>query len=248
MISHEDRGVVSVLQVSHGKVNALDLELLRALAAEIDELSTQARALVVTGSGQMFSPGLDLPALVEGGPEYTYELIAALHGLLERLVDLSIPSVAAINGHAIAGGFILAAACDVRLMSNDRGKVGLTELLLGVPFPPLALEIVRSAVGEPATRRMILHGELFSATAAEQLGLVDELVAPATLLDRAVETAARLAAIPSPAFELTKRQRMVPLRMRLAHLGDRHEQEARQVWVAEETVQIMQQFIRDRLG
>jgi len=248
MIVREDRGVVSVLQIRYGKANALDPQLLRALAVEMNGLPNETRALVLTGSEQMFSAGLDLPSLVEGGSEYTFELIGALNDILEKFIDLSIPSVAAINGHAIAGGYILAAACDVRLMANDRGKVGLTELLLGVPFPPLALEIVRAAVGDRSARRMVLHGELFSATTAEQLGLVDELAAPERLLDRAVEIAARLGAVPRPAFELTKRQMMVPLRMRLAHLGDRHEQEASQAWVAEETVQIMQRFVRERLG
>jgi len=248
MITREDRDVVSVLQIGYGKANALDPELLRALAAEMDGLPAETRALVLTGREQMFSAGLDLPTLVEGGPDSICELIDALNDLLEKFIDLSIPSVAAINGHAIAGGFILAAACDVRLMAMNRGKVGLTELLLGVPLPPLALEIVRTAVGDRSARRMVLHGELFAATAAEQLGLVDELAAPAILLDRAVEIAARLGAVPRPAFELTKRQMMVPLRMRLAGLGDRHEQEARQAWVAEETLQIMQQFVRERLG
>ena len=248
MIAREDRGVVSVLQIRYGKANALDLQLLRALAVEMNGLPNETRALVLTGSEQMFSAGLDLPGLVEGGPAYTLELIGALNDLLEKFIDLSIPSVAAINGHAIAGGYILAAACDVRLMTADRGKVGLTELLLGVPFPPLALEIIRAAVGDQYARRMVLHGELFSATVAEQLGLVDELAAPERLLDRAVETAARLGAVPRIAFELTKRQMMVPLRMRLAQLGDRHEQEAGQAWVAEETAQIMQKFVRERLG
>lgn len=248
MISRADRGDVSVLQVEHGRANALDLELLRALAVEIDGLPNESGALVLTGTDRMFSAGLDLPALVEGGSRYTRELIDALNGLLERFIHLMIPSVAAINGHAIAGGFILAAACDVRVMAADRGsKLGVTELLVGVPFPPLALEIVRMAVGDQAARRMVLHGELFSAREAVELGLVDELADPEALLDRAVEIAQRLAAIPHPTFRLTRRQLLAPLRMRLEHLGDRHEQEARQVWVAEETGHAMQRFVRDRL-
>lgn len=248
MISREHRDGVAVLQISHGKANALDLALLQALASEIGDLSAETRAMVLTGSDQMFSAGIDLPALLAAGPEYTFELIGALNGLLARLIDLSIPSVAAINGHAIAGGFVVASACDVRLMATGKGRLGLTELLVGVPFPPVALEIVRVAVGDRCARRMVLHGELFSATAAEELGLVDELTAPANLLDRAVEIAGRLGAVPGPAFQLSKRQLMAPLRMRLEHLGEGHEQKARQAWVAKETVQVMQRFVRERLG
>jgi enoyl-CoA hydratase len=248
MMTREDRGDVAVLQLSHGKANALDLELLQTLVTEIEDLSAEARALVLTGSGQMFSAGLDLHTLVEAGPGYTFELLDALNELLERFIELSIPSVAAINGHAIAGGFILAAACDVRLMATGSGKLGLTELLVGVPFPPLVLEVVRAAVGDRCARRMVLHGELFSVADAEDLGLVDELADPASLLDRAVEIANRLGSVPGPAFALSKQQLMAPILMRLEYLGDRHEQLARQVWVAPETVQLMQRFTRERLG
>ena len=248
MMTREDRGDVAVLHLEHGKANALSPELLRALATEVEDLPRSAEALVLTGSGKMFSAGLDLPVLMEAGPGYTYDLMDALNEALEMMIDLPIPAVAAINGHAIAGGFILAAACDVRLMATGGGKVGLTELLVGVPFPPLALEIVRTAVGDVCARRMVLRGELFAATEAEDLGLVDELAAPATLMDRATELASRLGDLPKPAFQITKRQLLAPLRMRLEHLGDRQEQLARQVWVAEETVQLMQRFVRERLG
>jgi enoyl-CoA hydratase len=248
MMTREDRGDVAVLRLEHGKANALSPELLRALVTEVEDLSRGAKALVLTGSGQMFSAGLDLPVLMDAGPGYTYELMDALDESLEMMIDLPVPAVAAINGHAIAGGFILAAACDARLMATGGGKVGLTELLVGVPFPPLALEIVRTAVGDRCARRMVLHGELFAASEAENLGLVDELATPATLMDRATELANRLGDLPKPAFQITKRQLLAPLRMRLEHLGGRQEQLARQVWVAEETMQLMQRFVRERLG
>jgi enoyl-CoA hydratase len=249
MISPQDRDGVVVLQIGHGRANAMDLALLQGLAREIDRLPVETtKAVVLTGTGEMFSAGIDLPMLLEGGPDYTFELIDALNGLLEKFIELSIPSVAAINGHAIAGGFVLASACDVRLMTSGRGKVGLTELLVGVPFPPLALEVVRSAVGDRSARRMVLFGELFDAAAAETLGLVDELVGPTTLLDRAAEIGERLGRVPAAAFRLTKRQLMAPLRMRLARLGDRQEREARQTWVSPETREVMADFIRDRLG
>lgn len=248
MTSREDRGIVSILQMDHGKANALDIELLQTLANEISGLPAGVRALVLTGREQIFSAGLDLPALIEADSGYTFELIDALNDLLEIFVELSMPTVAAINGHAIAGGFVLAAACDVRVMANGRGKVGLTEHLVGVPFPPLALEVVRTAVGDRQTRRMVMGAELFSDSAAAEQGLVDELSAPEDLLERAVEIAERLGAVPRSAFELSKRQLMAPLRMRLAHLGAHHEQLARQVWVDPATVDVMRRFVRDRLS
>lgn len=249
MISPQDRDGVVVLEISHGRANAMDVALLQGLARELDQLPVETtKAVVLTGTGEMFSAGINLPMLLEEGPDYAFELIDALNGLLEKFIELSIPSVAAINGHAIAGGFVLASACDFRLMTSGRGKVGLTELLVGVPFPPVALEVVRSAVGDRSARRMVLHGELFDGAAAERLGLVDELADPTSLLDRAVEIGDRLGRVPSAAFQLTKRQLMAPLRLRLERLGDRQEQEARQAWVSSETLEVMAGFVRDRLG
>jgi enoyl-CoA hydratase len=248
MIAREDHNGVAVLQLSHGKANTLDLELLLALGTEIDNLDAQVKALVLTGRDRMFSPGIDLPNLLEHGTDYTLDLVDALNKILERFIDLPIPSVAAINGHAIAGGFILACGCDIRLMADGRGQVGLTEFLLGVPFPPLALELIRAAVGEGNAKRLALQAELLPAETAHSLGLVDGLTPPETLLESAIRTARRLGAIPRTTFELTKRQLMAPLRMRLAHLGTSHEQATGQVWVTGETRQIMQTFVKRRLG
>ena len=248
MISREKRGEIVVLQLDHGKANALDVELLRALSTAVEAGASDAAGVVLTGRGGMFSAGLDLPLLVDSGPEYTFELIDALNELLWALVDLEIPTVAAVNGHAIAGGFLVAAACDVRVQAAGPGKLGLTELLLGVPLPPLALEIVRMAVGDRNARRMVLHGELFSTDRSEALGLIDELVEPERLLDRAVAIAERLGAVPRSTFALTKRQLLAPLRLRLENLGEAHEQSARQVWVAPATARTMSRFVRERLG
>jgi len=224
------------------------VELVEALVDEIDNLNPQTKALVLTGRDRMFSPGIDLPNLLDRGTDYTLQLVQTLTKILERFIDLSIPSVAAINGHAIAGGFILACGCDIRLMAEGKGQVGLTELLLGVPFPPLAFELVRVAVGERNARRMALHAELYPAAVAYQLGIVDELTTPDSLLNSAIEHARRLGAVPTPAFELTKRQLMAPLRLRLAHLGESHGRAAGQVWVTEETQRIMRAFVSRRLG
>lgn len=248
MIVKEDREGVAILRIGRGKANALDLQLLEQLGGQINGLPTETRALVLTGNGTMFSAGIDLPKMLEAGSDYTYRLIDALDSLLESFIDLSIPSVAALEGHAIAGGFILAAACDVRLMADGEGKLGLTELLLGVPLPSLALEVVRSAVGDRCARRMALHGELFSAAEGVKLGLVDELVTPDALLDHAVDSARRLGAVPRSTFELTKRQLMSPLRQRMASLGEGHDQAARQTWVTDETREVIERFVRARLG
>ena len=248
MISRSSIEGVAVMQIDNGKANALDLDLLQGLAIELSEVSVASRALVLTGTGPMFSAGIDLPKLLSHGSEYTFQVVEALNVLLETFIDLPIPTVAAINGHAIAGGFVIASACDVRLMSLGTAKLGVTELLVGVPFPPLALEVVRAAVGDQVARRMVLHGVLYTDQQAAAHGLVDELTEPSLLLDRAVEIASDLGRVPGKTFELTKRQLVTPLRLRLEHLGDRHETAVRESWVATETVEGIERFIRERLS
>jgi len=202
MISVEEQGDVSVVRLENGPVNVLDLELLRALTETLRGLSG-AGALVLTGAGRAFSAGVDLRRILDGGREYAEAFLPALTAAFRAVFEHPRPVVAAVNGHAIAGGCIFVAACDLRLMSA--GTIGVTELPVGVPFPPAALETLRFAVG-PATARLVLTGETLSAAKAAALGLVDEVVEPAVLLDAALIRARQLASIPAGTFTLTKAQ------------------------------------------
>jgi enoyl-CoA hydratase len=199
---------IGVVRLAHGKVNALDLELCRAIEATMRDLDArQARALVLTGSGRAFSAGVDLERIVEGGADYVAEYLPALVAAFRAVFDTSRPTVAAVNGHAIAGGCVLAAACDHRVMAAGAGTIGVPELYVGVPFPATALEIMQYVLGPVAARRAILDGRNRTAADALASGLVDEVAEPGDLLDRALAVADRLAtAIPADVFAHTKRQ------------------------------------------
>lgn len=212
MLNTITRDDVVILELDHGKVNALDLELLETLI-EVFRSAPQDQPLVITGAGRAFSAGVDLRRIVEGGPEYTAHFLRALSDCFLAVYDCSAPVVAAINGAAIAGGCVLAAACDRRLIS--RGPVGLAELAVGVPFPTSALEIMRGLLGSRATD-LVLSARTLDAEAAYAAGLVDELVEPDALLDRAVELAAVWASLPPGVFAHTKRQLHAPVRERIA--------------------------------
>src|SRR5262249_41228244 len=153
----------------HGKVHALDLELLLAFTETMQRLAG-GPAVVLTGTGTVFSAGVDLRRIVAGGPAYVREFLPALSAAFLAVFDHPRPVVAAVTGHAVAGGCVIAAACDVRLMSA--GTIGLTELLVGVPFPTSALEIVRFAAG-PAATGLALTGRALTPGEAFQIGLVD---------------------------------------------------------------------------
>ena len=135
MIRIERVGDVDLVRIEHGKVNALDTELLAAMADALDAIVASTSAAVITGNGRVFSAGVDLRRVVDGGAPYVAELIPALHRAFMAVFTCRRPVVAAIDGAAIAGGCIIAAACDQRLMADGPAMIGTTELVVGVPFP-----------------------------------------------------------------------------------------------------------------
>jgi len=246
MLSSETRGEVVVLRMEHGKANALDLELLEAMSSRLAELADRAGSaslpLVLTGSGTIFSAGVDLFRLLAAEPGYLARFLPALDAALGGLFAFPHPVVAAINGHAIAGGCILALACDHRILADGKGRMGVTELQVGVPFPALPLEIVRAALPPHHAQEAIVTGRTYAPAEALARGFADELVPPERLLDRACEVAAALGAIPAASFALTKRQLRRPALERVQALADL-QPEVAAVWSAEATHRTIRAYI-----
>jgi enoyl-CoA hydratase len=226
MLEFEEREDVTIVRMAHGKVNALDVELLQAIAKAFGDLEP-GRAVVFTGAGRSFSAGVDLKRVTDGGMDYVRVFRPSLSAAVKAVFDHPGPVVAAINGHAIAGGCVLAAACDLRLMSG--GTIGLTEMRVGVPFPAAPIEVMRHVMG-PAVRRLVWDAELLDPAAAQAAGLVDEVVAPESLVDAAVTAAARLAGITPEVFAQTKRQLQGPARDRLASVSQADDDASTQMW------------------
>ncbi|HXH06459.1 MAG TPA: enoyl-CoA hydratase/isomerase family protein [Vicinamibacterales bacterium] len=234
MLHREPVDSILLLRLARGKVNAIDLELLQALETALDEAEA-ARGVVLTGTGTVFSAGVDLARVLEGGRAYLEAFLPAFSRVLRRLFGFPRPLVAAINGHALAGGYVLACAADYRVMADGGGRVGLPELAVGVPFPAAAVELVRSVVPGGAGHRLLLLGRQHEATEAAALGLVDELAAPGAVVTRAIEIARELAARPADAFRLTKASLREPALARM-HAAESAQAGLVDVWAAEETL------------
>jgi enoyl-CoA hydratase len=205
MLEFEERGTVSILRMVRGKGNALNADLTAALLDGLDRLEKgPARAVVLTGQGSAFCAGVDLLALTEGGPDYVRRFLPLFAHLLERLAAYPKPLVAAVNGHAIAGGAMIVFTADQRLLARGKARMGLTEVKVGVVFSARAMEIARFATPPHLLSTLILTGRTWPPEEALARGLVDELVEPERLLDRACEVAEELAAIPTPTFTATK--------------------------------------------
>jgi enoyl-CoA hydratase len=244
MIELTHRGNVAVVKLVHGKANTLDIELCEAIAAQFETLrQSPARAVVLTGQGRMFSAGVDLLRLGEGGASYVRRFLPALHRLYDAVFFFDKPVVAAVNGHAIAGGCVLACCADRRIAARDAFRIGVTELLVGVPFPALAFEVMGFATPPAFFAETILSGATYPPDVALARRMVDELAEPADLLDRAVTAAQTLAALSPAAFAATKQQLRQGARDRLATDGDRIDAAATEIWAAPETLARVQDYV-----
>lgn len=239
---------IAVVTMQHGKANALDIEFCEALAARFVALRlSETRAVVLTGQGRIFSAGVDLKRLAEGGGDYARRFLPSLQKLFETVFFHPQPVVAAINGHAIAGGCVLACCADRRVMANRGGRIGVTELLVGVPFPALAFEIVRYAVPARYLAEFTLSGATYETGPALDRGWIDEVAEPDALLADAVAIAQELALLSPPAFAQTKQQLREPVRERLALSGQATDKTVTEIWAAPETSRRVREYVERTL-
>jgi enoyl-CoA hydratase len=219
---------VTIVRFDHAPVNALDLDLLEAVVASMRGIEGP---VVITGAGRCFSAGVDLRAIVGGGAQYAERFVTALSEAFLAIFDHPAPVVAAINGHAIAGGCVFAMCADIRLMSA--GTIGLTELAVGVPFPVAALEICRFAMGTSMTRAA-LQAKTIDAGTALARGWIDEVVRDDDLIGQAVGIARELGQYSPAAYAATKRQLHRPTRAAI-DAGAKTDANVRASWISEET-------------
>ena len=248
-IEREERASVTVLRMRHGKVQAMDLELLQSLDDELQRVEDAeiGRAVVLTGSGSVFSAGVDLFRLVEGGSSYIDDFLPLLSDVLQRVFAFPRPLVAAINGHAIAGGCVLACACDYRVAARGSGTIGLPELRVGVPFPLVPLEIVRFALPAEHLQELVYLGRTYRVDEAAGRGLVDEVVKGGDLIDRACDVASRLVSGPPARFVLAKRQLRGPTIRRIRRHAVEMDREVLRAWKDPETLQAIQSYLSDTI-
>jgi enoyl-CoA hydratase len=202
----EPVGDIAVVRIQRPPANALAPELL-AEGAELMERLRDALpdAVVVTGSGSFFSGGVDLKLAPTLSVAEQRGMVAGINRLFIGWYGFPRPVVAAVNGHAVAGGLILALCADRRI--GARGATyGLTEVRVGAPYPKAALAVVQAELDPAAARLLVLGGELIDAETALELGAVDELLEPAAVEARSLEVARELAALPTATYEVVKEQ------------------------------------------
>ena len=204
----EDRGGVRVLSLSRGRANALTTpfcEEIHAAAKEAEEDPAVRGVVLTSASAKIFCAGFDLAELAHAEAPAFSQFIRKFDTLFFDLYLLGKPLVAALTGHAVAGGALLAATADFRFAAEGPGTIGLPEVTLGVHVPRHCVEAMRATVGEQALTHWALLGETMPFAEARDLGAIDRIVPPAALVDEAVAFAGRLAGASSEVYAAIKR-------------------------------------------
>src|SRR5271155_1400014 len=189
-----DSAVATITLNRPEKRNAVSYELIHDLNAALEEVrNSSALVLIVTGAGKAFCSGMDLDtlkALIGRTPEQNLEDSRTMVGLFRSLYEFPKPTIAAVNGAAIAGGTGLALLCDFTLAVAD-AKFGYTEVRIGF-VPAIVSTFLLRQVGEKIARDLLLTGRIIGAEEAARMGLINEIIAPENLITRARELAALL--------------------------------------------------------
>lgn len=247
MILTFEHGAIRELRLNRPPVNALSPELIHALLSAIKAAPREgARALVLSGGPGMFSAGLDIPTLLKLDRTSIQSLWRDLYGVLSALAQSPIPVAAAITGHAPAGGTVLSLFCDWRIAAEGDFKIGLSEVLVGLPLPPVIYGGLRRLVGTREAQRLAVLGLLVSPAEALRVGLVDELVPADQVVARSIGWCEQVLRLPAFAVNVTRQQARADL---VALFNGDVERELEQVgasWWNEETQQALHE-VADRL-
>jgi enoyl-CoA hydratase len=202
---------VATLTLDDGKANAFRPDTLDDLESALDAAEAgDARALVIAGRAGFFSGGLDLKVLPTLAPEARTRTFARFGRAVLRIWQSPVPVVAAIDGHALGGGAILALAADVRLVSTREARIGLVEVAVGLPVPAFAVEMARMALPTPTLTPAVLHGRTWTLCDAVDAGWAEAAHDPTALATAALARARALSALAREPHATTKRHLMGP--------------------------------------
>jgi enoyl-CoA hydratase/carnithine racemase len=208
-LEYEDK--VAVLKLNRGITNAINLQLVTELAETLQKVKRDAdvHSLVLgSANDKFFSIGFDIPQLFELAKDDFRAFYRAFNRACLGLYTFPKPAVAAITGHAIAGGCILTLCCDYRFIAEGRKFMGLNEIQLGVPVPYPGDCVLRHIVGDPNAREVMYTGEFYQPEELFRMSMVDRILPLEQVLQGSIEKARSLSALPQEAFAVIKRNRV----------------------------------------
>lgn len=211
LIERELRGEVALLKLNRSVTNSINLELINDLSGRVKMAKDDkeiAGVVLSSANDKFFSIGFDIPALIELDKTNFREFYLAFNRLCNDLYIFPKPLIAAITGHAVAGGCILTLCCDYRFIAEGKKLMGLNEIKLGVPLPYPADRILRQIVDDRAARRILDTGDFFPPEETLAMGLVDEVIPLEQVVKKAVEKVVAIQSCSLDAFTVIKRNRI----------------------------------------
>lgn len=206
LVGYERRDAVALLTLDDGKANAVSPAMVAAANAALDRAEREAAgAVVLAGRPGRFSAGFDL-SVMTAGQDALFGLVKSGAEFALRLFEFPRPVVIACTGHALAAGAVFLCAADFRLGAAGAFKLGLNEVAIQLPLPVFALELARARLTPRWLTRSVTQAHIFDPAGAVEAGFLDAVTDPARVVDDAVAQATRLAALPDPAFRLTKQR------------------------------------------
>jgi len=236
VLATKEKGIATV-RLQRGKVNALNEPMVEELADSFKNLETdpEVKSIIFTGSGKFFSFGFDVPEFLKYSKEDFIRYLEKFSNLYTYLFLFPKPIVAALNGHTIAGGCMLATACDFRIMASGKGKISLNEITFGAPVFGGSAEMLRFCVGSRNAQSILYSGAMYSAEEAFVLGLVDQVSSEDALLEDARKVAQELGEKDSWAFASIKKLLRNPVAREMVKHEKEYILQFTDIWYSETT-------------
>jgi enoyl-CoA hydratase/carnithine racemase len=226
---------IAVVKMDHGK-NPFGPDIVEEMTKTFFDIrgDPNVRGLVISSTHErFFSIGLDLPNLIDMSKEDFASFMGSYNDMCMDLYSLPIPTLAAVNGHATAGGCILALCCDHRFMAEGRSLMGVNEVKLGVPVPYHADRILHDIIGARNAMEMMSTGDFYTTEMLHVLGVVDRVVPAEELIDRSVDHVRKLASSPKEAFSKIKANRTDAVIARIEEKREVKDREFVELWYSD---------------
>ncbi len=244
IVNLEYRDSVALIILNRSTTNALNLELVNLLADSLERLKQDenARSVVVTSSNEkFFSIGFDIPQLFALSRDNFAVFYKAFNRLCLKLCTFPKPTIAAITGHAVAGGCIIALCCDYRFIAQGKKKMGLNEIKLGVPIPYPAHLVLQQVVADQYAREIVDTGEFYLPDKLKEMGMVDAVLPLEQVQTMAIEKAKSLGGSLPKAYAMIKRNRTELVAERILSKLEEKEEIFIDLWYSKEVRKNLEQ-------
>jgi enoyl-CoA hydratase/carnithine racemase len=230
-------GEIATITLSRGKVNALNEPMVKEITTSFEDLATdnEVKSIIFTGSGKFFSFGFDVPEFLSYPKDDFVRYLEKFTKLYRDIFLFPKPVVAALNGHTIAGGCMLATACDFRLMVTGKAKISLNEITFGSAVLAGSVEMLKYCVGSRNAQSILYSGAMYSAEEAFQLGLIDQISSEDSLAEDARKVVQELAQKVSSAFRCIKNLLRKPVAEQMIEREKDGILEFVDIWYSEQT-------------